>query len=315
MDAEIIKQQIPFTLEETDFPTLGNKYRGKVRDNYIKEDQRVLITTDRISAFDRVLTTLPFKGQVLNGLASFWFHKTKSIIENAVKDYPDPNVMVAKECKVYPVEMVIRGYLAGSGWRDYKAGNPISGIKLPGGLRKSEKFDEPIVTPSTKAEEGHDMPISKEEILKQGIVDKETYEVMEEATLKLFAIGTKFLKERGLIFVDTKYEFGNDGEGVVLVDEIHTPDSSRFWYADTYEERLEKEEDQAMLDKEYIRTWLMEKGFMGDGEIPEIPDDIKVEAMSRYIKAYSQITGQDFDSKVGNVLDRITHNLKEKGYL
>lgn len=312
---ETIKQQIPFALDNTHF-SLPGRYQGKVRDNYSSKGKRILITTDRISAFDKVLTTIPFKGQVLNQCSAFWFESTKDIIQNQVIEVPDPNVIIAKEGKVYPIEMVVRGYLTGSAWRDYQAGKSISGIKLPSGMKKDQKFPTPLLTPSTKADTGHDMPISREEIIAQNIIPQATYERMEKVALALFARGTTMVAKQGLILVDTKYEFADFHGELIIVDEMHTPDCSRYWYADTYAQLFSEGKDQRMLDKEYLRQWLIrEKNFMGDGPIPVIPDNIKVEVAKCYIKAYEEITGKPFDVVVGPVLERMTTNLKKKGYL
>ncbi|MBI5390076.1 phosphoribosylaminoimidazolesuccinocarboxamide synthase [Candidatus Woesearchaeota archaeon] len=308
---EILHKQLSHTLKETNFPQLGQRYVGKVRDNYTLGKKRVIITTDRLSAFDKVLTTIPFKGQVLNQLAAFWFEQTKQIIPNHVITIPDPNVMVVKECSVFPIEMVVRGYLAGSAWRDYQAGKDISGIKLSKGMKMSQKFPTPLLTPSTKAATGHDEHISREEILRQKLVDPKLYEQMERIALALFKKGTEVVAKQGLILVDTKYEFGLLDGKLVLADEIHTPDSSRFWYADTYEDLFKAGKDQRMLDKEFLRQWLIrEKKYMGDGPLPNIPDDIRVEVAWRYIKAYEEITGTLFKAVVGDPLQRIEQNLK-----
>ena len=313
---EDLQEQIPLSLDKTEFSSLGERYEGKVRDTYTTGDQVTLITSDRVSAFDRVLTTIPFKGQVLNQMAAFWFNATKDIVPNHVIDVPDPNVIVAKKVDILPIEIVIRGYLTGSAWRDYSSGKPVSGISLPSGMKMNQKFEKPLFTPSTKATEGHDMPISKEEIIAQGIIQKEMMEKIEEVAMKLFSRGTSICAKQGLILVDTKYEFGLLGDELVVADEMHTPDSSRFWYADTYDSLFAAGKDQRMIDKEYLRQWLInEKNFMGDGEIPEIPSDIKIEFASRYIKVFEEITGETFSGSVGNVLERIEANLKSKGYL
>ena len=304
-----IKKQMKNTLAETNLAQLGERYKGKVRDSYTKGGTRVMITTDRISAFDRVLGTIPFKGQVLNQLAAFWFDKTKDIVPNTVVSVPDPNVMLVKECKIYPVEMVVRGYLAGSAWRDYKAGKLISGIKLPKGMEKNQKLAKPIITPSTKAVSGHDQPISREEIIKRKIVPKDIYGQIEKAALALFRRGTEITAKQGLILVDTKYEFGELNGRIVLADEIHTPDSSRFWYASEYKKRFDAGKEQKMLDKEYLRIWLMEHGFMGDGEIPKIPEEVIIGVATRYIKAYEEITGLEFKANSEPILGRIKRNL------
>ena len=313
---EKLKEQLKYTLNKTDFK-IGKKYEGKVRDNYILDGKRIIITTDRISAFDRVLCTLPFKGQVLNQTAAFWFDKTKHIVKNHVLNVPDPNVLVAKECKLVPVEMVVRGYLTGvtttSAWYNYERGlRNFCGNILPDGMRKDEKFKKLIITPSTKADKGlHDESVSGDEIIKRGLVEKDIYKKMEKYALQLFDFGAKLVAKNNLILVDTKYEFGIDENGnLALIDEMHTPDSSRFWVKDTYDEKFKKGEEPDKLDKEYVRQFLAKKGFIGNGKIPEIPDDIKVEAARRYIKAYEMITGKEFKAEVGNVKERIANNLK-----
>jgi len=308
---EQIKAQIGHTLQETDF-ALGERFAGKVRDRYVNKEGLFLITTDRISAFDKILTTIPFKGQVLNQISAFWFEKTKDIVPNHVIDIPDPNVMHSKKVSIIPIEVVIRGYLTGSAWRDYQKGNPISGITLPSGMKKDQKFDQPLFTPSTKEEEGkHDMPISKQEIISKGIVEKELLLRMEEKALLVFRRGQKIAEKNGMILVDTKYEFGLDSHGdLILADELHTPDSSRYWYASTYAKLFAEGKDQHMLDKEYLRQWLIrEKNFMGDGAIPDIPVEIRVKVAEKYIQAYEEITGEKFDAEVGDVHSRIGMNL------
>ncbi len=313
---ETIREQIGNTLEETDLP-LGRKAGGKVRDRYDVGDKLFLVTTDRISAFDRVLTTIPFKGQVLNQTSAYWFAQTRDIVPNHVIDVPDPNVLVARKLRILPVEVVIRGYLTGSAWRDYRSGNTVSGVTLPGGMKKDERFETPLFTPSTKAEEGHDEPISEQAIVETGLLEAATLHEVKETALQLFSRGTELAARNGLILVDTKYEFGLDEDGkVILADEIHTPDSSRYWYADTYETRLAEGRDQRMLDKEYLRQWLIrEKDWMGEGDIPRIPDEVRVEVARRYIRAYEEITGQDFDARPGPVSERMERNLREGGYL
>ena len=306
LSTTILKNQLKHTLDKTNF-NFGRRYEGKVRDNYILNGKRLIITTDRISAFDRVLCTIPFKGQVLNQTSAFWFEKTKNIVKNHAIDVPDPNVMVVYECIPYPVEMVVRGYITGvtttSAWYNYERGvRNFCGNILPEGLRKNQKFNKPIITPSTKAEHGlHDESLSGEEIIKRGLVDENTYKKMEKAALELFEFGTKLVAKNNLILVDTKYEFGELNGQLVLIDEIHTPDSSRFWIKDTYEE----------FDKEYVRQWLANKGFIGEGKIPDIPDEVKIEAAKRYITAYEMVTGKDFKANNEDVLDRIERNLKK----
>jgi len=311
----VLNEQLNHTLNKTNFK-FGKKYEGKVRDNYVIKGKRIIITTDRISAFDRVLCTIPFKGQVLNQVAAFWFEKTKNIIKNHVIDVPDPNVLVAKECKLIPVEMVVRGYLTGvtttSAWYNYQKGiRDFCGNELPDGMKKDQKFDMPIITPSTKAEKGkHDESVSGEEIMKRGLVDKNTYEEMEKVALKLFSYGTKYIETNNLILVDTKYEFGLLNNKLILIDEIHTPDSSRFWVRDTYEDRFRNDLEPKKLDKEYVRQYLSKKGFLGSGAIPKIPDEIKIEAAKRYITAYEMITGKEFKAETGDVSSRIKKNLE-----
>jgi len=311
-----IQAQLPFCLQETDFPTLGEKYIGKVRDNYTSGDRRYLISSDRLSAFDRVICAIPFKGQVLTQMAKFWFEQTKDIIGNHVVSYPDPQVCVGVQCTPLPIEMVVRGYITGvtstSAWYNYEKGvRNFCGNVLPEGLRKNQKFDKPILTPSTKAEHGdHDESVSREEILKRTSLTPEQYDFIADASLKLYNRGVEIAAKQGIILVDTKYEFGLTPTGeIVLIDEIHTPDSSRFWFADEYEKRFAAGEEQKKIDKEYLREWLAERGFVGEGEIPVIPDDIKVETARRYIEAYELVTGQKFEAEVGDVTERIKKHL------
>lgn len=313
---EILKKQLEFTLSKTDFPKLGNKYEGKVRDNYSKDGKRIIIVSDRLSAFDRIITEVPFKGQVLNQMAQFWFENTKNIIGNHIIEVPDPNVTVARECTSLPVEMVIRGYITGvtttSAWYNYEKGvRNFCGNVLPEGLKKNQKFAKPIITPTTKAEHGgHDESISPEEVIKRGLVTDEEYDKMAAAAFKLYEFGVKTCAKQGIILVDTKYEFGKTSDGeIILIDEIHTPDSSRFWFQNEYEARLASGEEQKKIDKEYLREWLAAKGFRGEGEVPAIPDDVKVETARRYIEAYELITGQKFKAEAGDVHSRITKNL------
>lgn len=311
-----LKNQLKFTLDKTDF-RLGKKYEGKVRDNYSFDGKRLIITTDRISAFDRVLCTIPFKGQVLNQTSAFWFEKTKKIVDNHVISVPDPNAMLVKECELIPVEMVVRGYITGvtttSAWYNYEKGvRNFCGNILPEGLHKNQKFKKPIITPSTKAEHGaHDESISGEEVIKRKLIDEKIYRQMEKSALKLFDFGTKLVAKNNLILVDTKYEFGLLNDKLILIDEIHTPDSSRFWIKDAYEELFSKGQEPQKLDKEYVRQYLANKGFIGEGAIPEIPDEVKIEAAKRYITAYEMITGKLFEAENGDVLERIERNLRK----
>lgn len=312
--------QLPLTLKKTDFPGLGEKYEGKVRDNYTRGDERILIVTDRLSAFDRIITTIPFKGQVLNQIAEFWFDQTKDIIGNHVISFPDPNVVLAHNCKPLPVEMVVRGYITGvtstSAWYHYEQGErKFCGNILPDGMKKNQKFAEPIITPSTKAEHGdHDESVSAEEILRRGQITPGEWETISNAALALYKRGVEIAAKQGIIIVDTKYEFGVAPSGeIVLIDEIHTPDSSRFWFADEYEARMASGEEQKKIDKEYLREWLAGEGFRGEGEIPAIPDEIRIETARRYIEAYELITGQTFTAEVGDVNERLKKNLSALG--
>ena len=293
MKREEIYKYLDKTIDRVNLPYPVT--RGKVRDIFQLGETLLLVTTDRISAFDRVLTTIPCKGEILNRISLFWFDKTSDIIENHVNRKITSRSILVKKCDVIPVEVVVRGYLTGSAWRDYVKGRPISGIKLRDGMRFNEKFEHPIVTPSTKAERGvHDEPVSEEELVKRGIVDDELWRMIKTAALKLFERGTEIAASNGLILVDTKYEFGLCNGKLTLVDELHTPDSSRYWFKESYRELFERGEKQKKFDKEYLRQWLMVKGFMGEGEIPEIPDEVKVEVAWKYIEAYEKITGEEF---------------------
>ncbi|MEK6837949.1 MAG: phosphoribosylaminoimidazolesuccinocarboxamide synthase, partial [Nanoarchaeota archaeon] len=300
----------------------GSKYIGKVRDNYILDDTRIMITTDRISAFDVVLMTLPFKGQVLNQMSQFWFEKTKHIVNNAVIDVPDPNVTVARNCKPIMVEFVVRWYITGvtttSIWYNYEKGiREFCGHKLPEGLRKDQKLPEPLLTPSTKAEKGlNDESVSRAEVIKRRLMTADEFDKIAEISLKLFEIGQEITAKHGIILVDTKYEFGYDENGsITLIDEVHTPDSSRFWFADTYEELFRQDKEQRKIDKEYVRKWLADRGFVGEGKVPTIPDEVRVEAARRYIEAYELVTGQQLKVRPGNPIERIRKNLISRGYL
>lgn len=308
-----IRAQLDNVLEGTDCQGIGELERGKVRDSYKQGDRRILVVSDRISAFDCVLGTIPFKGQVLNQLAAFWFERTRDIVPNHVIDTPDPNVMVVRECEQLPIEFVVRGYITGvtktSAWYNYQQGvRNMCGNVLPEGLQKDQKLDKPIITPTTKLEK-HDRNISREEAIAEGLIDGETFDEAAEICLKLYEYGVSHAASRGLIFVDTKYEIGRLDGKLVISDEINTPDSSRYWYADTYQELFDAGEEQRKLDKEYVRTWLAGEGFLGDGEPPTIPDDIRVEAAKRYIRAYELITGQSFEVTSDPVRDRVERAL------
>ena len=289
------------TLVKTDynFPKQTSVYHGKVRDVYdIDNELLVMVATDRISAFDVILPEgIPYKGQVLNQIATYFLEATADIVPNWRLATPDPMVTVGYKAEGFKVEMIIRGYLTGSAWRDYKSGvRSICGVTLPEGMKENQKFPEPIITPTTKADAGHDENISKEEIIERGIVSAEDYAVMEDYTRKLFKRGTDMAAEKGLILVDTKYEFGKLDGKVILIDEIHTPDSSRYFYADGYEERFEKGEPQRQLSKEFVRQWLIDHGFMGQPgqKVPEMTPEFCESVSARYIELFEQVTGQPF---------------------
>ena len=313
-----LRAQLPHTLRQIDLPGLGELYRGKVRDNYSRGDRIVMITTDRVSAFDHVLGTIPFKGEVLSRLTLFWFEKVKDIAPTHLVDAPDPSVMVVKKAKPLPIEIVIRGYITGSLWRDYQSGTAGAyGIAWPNGLRKDQRFEKPVVTPSTKAEYGkHDEPISEAEILAKRIVAPEVWREATALAERLFARGQEWARSRGLILVDTKYEMGIAEGKLVVIDEIHTPDSSRYWVADGYPDRFAKGQDQEMLDKENIRQWLIkEHGFSGHGKPPPLTDEVRVMLARKYVEVFERLTGETFASEVGSVAARIEKNLRAKGYL
>ena len=277
----------------------GKKIQGKVRDCYIVGDKRILIATDRISAFDRVLGLIPHKGQVLNLLSKFWFDQTSNVVENHMISVPHPNVMIAKNAKLIPIEMVVRGYITGvtgtSIWGSYEKGERlIYGIKFPEGLVKNDKLPTPVITPTTKAESGHDERLTREEIIKRKIAPEEIYKQVEKAALGLFASGTKICAKAGIILVDTKYEFGILDGRVILIDEIHTPDSSRFWVKKTYSERLKKSLEPENFDKEFMRLWYAKKGYTGDGEPPKMTRDFVNQISERYIAIYERLSGKKF---------------------
>ena len=317
---ELLRAQLPYTLREADLPALGSLYRGKVRDNFSSGDRIVMITTDRLSAFDRVLTTVPFKGELLNRLTVFWFDKTKDLAPNHILDVPDPSVLVVRKLRPLALEMVVRGYLTGSLWRDHQAGRgaKVYGIELDAGMRKDEEFPKPILTPSTKEAVGkHDEPISLRELLARGVVARKQWDELSRYALALFAAGQEWARKRGLILVDTKYEFGVDASGKIwVIDEIHTPDSSRYWIAEGSEERFRRGEDQRMLDKEFFRQWLInERGYKGDGPDPDIPDEVRAQLASRYAELVEKLTGEAPRLQVGDTRKRIESALRTKGYL
>ena len=306
------------TRTDYNFPGQKSVYHGKVRDVYnINDDIMVMVATDRISAFDVVLPKgIPFKGQVLNQIAAKFLDASKNVVPNWKLATPDPMVTVGLKCEGFRVEMIIRGYLTGSAWREYKAGNrEICGVKLPDGMRENEKFPRPIITPTTKADEGHDENISKEEIIAQGIVSKEDYEIMEQYTYELFNLGTEIAAEKGLILVDTKYEFGKRDGKVYLIDEVHTPDSSRYFYAEGYQEKFLKGEPQRQLSKEFVRQWLIDHNFMNQpGQtMTEITDEFAESISERYIELYEHIVGEKFNKETSDedLAARIERNVTE----
>lgn len=317
VDAETLRAGLALTLERTDFDGLGPKIEGKVRDSYrVGDGRRVLVTTDRISAFDRVLGTLPFKGQVLNQLSAWWFERTADVAPNHLLSVPDPSVTIARECTPLPVEWVMRGYLTGvtstSVWTHYARGErEFCGHRLPDGMKKNEPLPAPILTPSTKAAQGgHDESVSRASLLERGAIDEASFDEAAKLVHALFARGQALCAERGLILVDTKYELGRTAEGeLVVIDEIHTPDSSRIWFEASYEARLRAGEEPESFDKEYVRRWLAAEGFTGEGAIPPIPDEVRVEASRRYIEACDAIRGDAFVPDLAPPIGRIENNL------
>ena len=309
-----IKEQLPNTLDKFDVSDLGEHYKGKVRENFHLDNEIIMVTTDRVSAFDHVLGTIPFKGQILTEIANFWFDKTRNIVPNHIISSPDPQVLIAKKAETLPVEVIVRGYITGSLWREYSQGiNGQYGFILPDGLKMNQKFREPILTPSTKAQYGlHDEPITRDAII-DGLVEESIYAKAEEYALQLFIAGQEWASKQGLILVDTKYEFGMVGDKLILIDEVHTPDSSRYWIANEYETRYSADEKQNMLDKENIRQWLIEKGFSGEGTPPELTEEIRISLAEQYIKLFEILTGKSFEPMVGDVRERIQKNLEYAG--
>lgn len=314
---KIILDSIPLALKTVNIPKLGKKHQGKVRDIYIINNERVFITTDRQSAFDKVLGFIPFKGQVLTALSAFWFDKTKDIIQNHLISQPDPNVLLVKECILIPIEMVVRGYITGvtdtSIWGSYEKGERvIYGIKFPDGLKKNQKLPEYVITPTTKAAKGHDERLTEKEILEKKIVTPEIWKQMKKVSLALFQRGQKICEKAGIILVDTKYEFGIDQMGeLILIDEIHTPDSSRYWINKTYKERFKKGLEPESYDKEPLRIWFKEHGYTGKGKIPKMPPEFIAKISALYMGIYEKITGQKFTPDLTrNVNKRIKENLK-----
>ncbi len=302
---------LPPSLEYTDFAWLGPRYQGKVRDTYQRGDSRILVATDRLSAFDRVVATVPGKGQILTRMAHYWFERTRHITPNHVIAVPDPCVMIGHEVSIIPVEVIVRGFLAGSAWRDYQAGKQTSGVRFPSGMREFEELREPVVTPSTKEVMGkHDQPIAESEIVRQGIVSAEVWDEVRSKALQLFGLAARELSARGLMFVDTKYEFGLLDGAVILADEIHTLDSSRFWLADSYERNIASGIAPEMLDKEPIRRWLISQGFSGEGKVPDISEGYRNELTRHYVRSCERITGQACALNFDDPKVRIDRNLR-----
>ena len=304
-------------IKKTDFKfeNLDYKYSGKVRDVYHFKDKLVMVVTDRISAFDVILPRpIPYKGQILNQIAKKFLKLTEDIVPNWVIRTPDPNVTIGKKCKAFPVEMVIRGYLTGHAWREYKSGKRlICGVEMPNGMIENDKFPNPIITPTTKAQKGHDQDISKDDIISSGLVDKHDYLILEDYTKKLYSKGSEYAKSKNLILVDTKYEFGKLDNNIILIDEIHTPDSSRYFYANNYQNLQDKGESQKQLSKEFVREWLIKNGFQGkeNQKVPEMTDQLVNDISKRYIELYENIIGEKFKKrKRENMLNDIESNIK-----
>ena len=313
---DIIRAQLGRTLDATALDELGVKYEGKVRDCYTREGKRTIVVTDRISAFDVVLGTIPFKGQVLNRIASYWFDATRGIAPNHVLAVPDPQVMVAIECAPLPVEFVMRSYLTGvtttSIWYAYERGaRTFCGHALADGMRKNQRLETAILTPSTKAAKGgHDVSVSREEILESGVLSARDFDAGAQMCARVFVFGQELAAQRGLILADTKYELGRRPDGtLVFIDEIHTPDSSRYWHDDDYHERFARGEEPRSLDKEYVRRSFVERGYRGDGPPPPIPEDVRIEAASRYLSICELVTGQPFVPDTEEPIGRIRRNL------
>jgi phosphoribosylaminoimidazole-succinocarboxamide synthase len=312
---QLISDEQCITRTQFKLPSITSVYHGKVRDVYIIDNRlMVMVVSDRVSAFDFIMPRpIPYKGQVLNQLAAYFLEATRDICPNWVINVPDANATIGVLCKPYKVEMVIRGYLSGHAWREYSSGKRIiCGVSMPDGLKENDPFPEPILTPTTKSDHGHDLDISREEIIRQGIVPEDEYVQIENYTRALYARGSKMAADKGLILVDTKYEFGRSNDKIYIIDEIHTPDSSRYFYADGYEERQKSGEPQRQLSKEFLRQWLIANNFQGlEGqEIPVFPDEFVKEVSDRYIELYQKITGKNFErASSENSLQRIEDNL------
>lgn len=319
IDKKTIEKNIPTAVKAVKVKGLGKKDNGKVRDWYTKDNFRILISTDRVSAFDKVVGLIPFRGAILNKLSEFWFENTRDIVPNHMIGVVDPNVMLVSEAKALPVEIVVRGYITGSTstslWTMYESGDRVLyGIKLPQGLKKHQKLAKPVITPTTRetGPGGHDEPITKAEILKQNLIPGKIYKQIEKVALLLFERGTKIAAKAGFILADTKYEFGLDKKGkLILIDEIHTPDSSRFWIKETYSTNLKKGKDPYNFDKEFMRLWFIKEGYLGKGKVPIMPNDLIVKIVQRYIEVYERITGTKFNvdttkPQLERILDNVT---------
>ena len=304
-------------LKTIDLDGFGKKHSGKVRDFYVKDDKRILITTDRVSAFDAIIGYIPHKGAVLNLLSQFWFEQTRDIVQNHMIEVPDPNVIIGKNCKPIHIEMVVRGYITGvtgtSIWGSYEKGERlIYGIPFPDGLKKNQKLPAPVITPTTKADIGHDERLTRDQIIDLKLVDISLYEQMEQAALALFKRGTDICEKAGIILVDTKYEFGVYNGKLMLIDEVHTPDSSRFWIKGTYKQKLSSGEEPENFDKEFLRKWLKEQGYSGEGTPPQLSKEITKLLSQRYRDIYEKITGEAFSvDETENIEDRIKRNLEK----
>jgi phosphoribosylaminoimidazole-succinocarboxamide synthase len=316
VDDHLLQELCAKTLHTTDFQGLGERHQGKVRDSYVKNGVRHIVVTDRVSCFDVVVGTIPLKGQVLNQSAAFWFEKVGNKIPNHMIDTPDPCVLRARECELLPVEFVYRGYLTGSTstsiWTAYEGGErDYCGHRLPDGLTRHEQLPSPLLTPTTKAPAGqHDELTSRDRLIESGAISEAHYDRAAEIAAELFSLGTEWARSRGLVLVDTKYEMGLDENGeIVVIDEIHTPDSSRYWYLDDYERALSEGRNPRSIDKEYVRLWLGEQGYKGVGTPPELPDDVRCEAARRYIEAYERLSGKKFEPSLEEPQKRIAKNL------
>jgi phosphoribosylaminoimidazole-succinocarboxamide synthase len=317
MNEDQLRQALPQAFDGVDLPFLGPKSSGKVREIYDQGDQLILVTTDRLSAFDRILGLVPYKGQVLNQLSVFWFEQTRDIVGNHFLSSPDPNVTIGRKCRPLPVEVVVRGFISGvtktALWYRYSQGErTIYGIDFPDGLHKNDPLPEPIITPTTKARDGgHDERITSAEVVAQGLVDAHTWDRVQEAAVSLFRRGQEMARSGGLILVDTKYEFGISPDGdVMLIDEVHTPDSSRFWIAESYATRHAAGEEPENFDKEFIRLYYAEHGYRGDGDPFPLPADLAIQAAQRYIRAYEMITGRGFEPGAYPVAERVRQNME-----